>query len=159
MISSGVFLYFVKKIQHCNYWNYFVFCLPFSVLFINKYLFIKFISKCQNNILSCTSPLLQLCDFLNGKWLLQSWLREMCCNNSLKQFLLKMKSAAFQLNKLWFNFFQNVWTFVHEWYLSIVTCYYCWAYLIGTNESDCSFPFSFSDLSKFFVSVFSTIHQ
>ena len=34
MISTGVFLYFFLKMQHCKYWNYFVFYWPTSTVFL-----------------------------------------------------------------------------------------------------------------------------
>ena len=48
MISPSVFLYFFKKIEHC---------------FLNKYLFFKFISKYQKDILRCAPPSSHVCGF------------------------------------------------------------------------------------------------
>ena len=49
MISPKAFLYiFFKKMQHC---------------FLNKYLFFKFISKYQKDILRCAPPSSHVCDF------------------------------------------------------------------------------------------------
>ena len=51
MISPCVFLNFLKKMQHCKILKLFCFLLAHFNSSLNKYLFFKFISKCQKEIL------------------------------------------------------------------------------------------------------------
>ena len=61
-----VFFFFLKE-KKCNivYIKIILFFIGPLQQFFNKYLFFKFISKCEKEILRCTPPSLHVCDFLS----------------------------------------------------------------------------------------------
>ena len=65
-------------IQHCKYLNYFVFLLAHFNSFFKNYLFLKFINKCQKDILRCVPPSSHVFDFLKRIFVPFLWLVFKC---------------------------------------------------------------------------------
>ena len=64
MIYPDVFLYFLKKWIIVNIKKLFCFLLAHFSSYFNKWLFFKFINKCQKQILRCPPSSSHACDFL-----------------------------------------------------------------------------------------------
>ena len=67
MISPGFFFIFLKKCNIVNIKIILFFICSLQHIF-NRYLFFKFISKCQKEILRCAPPSSHMCDFFELSW-------------------------------------------------------------------------------------------
>ena len=85
MISPGIFLYFFYFFIFVNIKMLTFFIGPLQQFFFNKWLFFKFLNKCQTEILGCAPPSSHVCDFYFQKWLIST------VSSVLKAFLIMMR--------------------------------------------------------------------